>query len=189
MPVDRIPSCMPPGPLPTRRSRCRDLSSWTCLVNCVNGFPAVEHSAPPRKDILGRLRQLRNKLEHLNSCLLRHERVRNKKALVEERERESERWERREVERRKDDQSIGPSNVGFGATLKPIGKTSNAEVWRHVATTCLSAPVTIPREVLYSIILWIMQTESNMIESGVLYKSIQMRPTLFTRERIALPPW
>jgi hypothetical protein len=27
------------------------LSSWTCFVNWLRGFPAVEHSAPPRNDI------------------------------------------------------------------------------------------------------------------------------------------
>lgn len=51
IPRDRMPSCMP-GPRPTSRSRWSDLSSWTCLVNCVRGFPAVEHSAPPRNDMM-----------------------------------------------------------------------------------------------------------------------------------------
>ena len=48
----RMPSCMPPGPRPTRRSLCSDLSSWTCLVNWLRGLAPVEHSAPPRKDML-----------------------------------------------------------------------------------------------------------------------------------------
>lgn len=47
-----MPSCMP-GPRPTRRSRCSDLSSCTCFVNWLSGLPAVEHSAPPRNDMAG----------------------------------------------------------------------------------------------------------------------------------------
>lgn len=42
-----------PGPRPTRRSRCSDLSSCTCFVNWLSGLPAVEHSAPPRNDMAG----------------------------------------------------------------------------------------------------------------------------------------
>ena len=47
----RMLSNWPGGPLPTSRSRCNDLSSCVCFVNCVRGLAAVEHSAPPKKDI------------------------------------------------------------------------------------------------------------------------------------------
>src|SRR5882757_8805418 len=43
--------CRFAGPLPTRRSRCRLLSSLPSFENCERGLPAVLHSAPPRKDI------------------------------------------------------------------------------------------------------------------------------------------
>lgn len=45
-------SCRPPGPFPTSLSRCKDLSSCTCFVNWLSGFPADEHSALPKKDIV-----------------------------------------------------------------------------------------------------------------------------------------
>ncbi len=48
----RNPGCNPDGPCPTSLSLCRDLSSCTCFVNWLRGLLPVEHSAPPRMDML-----------------------------------------------------------------------------------------------------------------------------------------
>lgn len=49
--LDRIDSSKPPGPLPTSLSLCKEVSLFEIFENVVSGLPAVEHSAPPRKDI------------------------------------------------------------------------------------------------------------------------------------------
>ena len=50
--VLRKPPATALGPLLTSLSCWRLLSSPTCLVNWLSGLPAVEHSAPPMKDIV-----------------------------------------------------------------------------------------------------------------------------------------